>query len=374
MDLEKGLEQQHEEEKLHKKKKRFAFNGNILKFSQDPIEIDVARIQSKLKYKYILVFFLALCIILTSISVSGCSNSSKGSANNFLMQLRYAAYEQPQLSGDGIVNTDAYTTWNSNVENKTDMTVRIGYFGTCTRSTLQTSSTAHHNWFCTRNVTLLASIIDVPTQDPFNVIYLMNNVRNHHVSPAILIVSVCINFIALVFLLRASLKRPSLYFISTGLTVFACTLGLIGMVWQQASVDTAVSVARNLSNNSIVAHSGRIPAGLGWTSIFLLFCTAIGIVCLVLSEKQALLLYNDIGEDIGDPEAAHHIPEEFSPDHSPQHQHNANQSSSHSHHEQQQQQLQHPQSLVTHESLSIPGNLHSHRVPYPLDEGIPKAY
>lgn len=368
------------EEVGHKKKHRWAFHGNILKFKQDPIVVDVDRIQSKLKYKYILVFFLALCIILSSISVAGCSNSSSSSANNFLLQMRYAPFEMTRPTGDGIVNTDAYTTWNNNVGNNTDLQVRISYFGTCTRSSIQTSTTDYGDWFCTTNVTRLTSVLTVPTQDPFNMIYLMNNIRTNHVNPAILIASIAFNFIALVFLLRASLKRPNLYFISTGLTVFACTLGLLGMVWQQAAVDTAVSVARNLSNNSIAAGSGRVPAGLGWTSLLILFLTAIGIVALVLSEKQALQLYSDMNEEFSDSEtvgrgggalglgaglgpgmASHQratLAEEF-----------AEEAHHLGHHH-------HPAALDPRESLSIPGNMHT-RVPYPEDGhtgGIPRAY
>lgn len=281
------------------KKHWYSFNSGILRYSGGgSYEVDTQKVQSKLKYKYFLIFFLVLSIILSSVSISGCSDSSNSSVNNYLLQVRYAPYELDRPSGSGIVNTDAYTTLNSNVQNKSDLAIRIGYFGTCTKSSIQTNTTNHKEWYCSRNVTHLVDVLTVPTQDPFNAINLMNDIRVHHISPAILIISICVNFIALIVLSAASLKRANLFFVSTALTVFACFMGLVGMIWQQTAVDTAANVIKNLSNNSMKSNSGPVSAGLGWTSTFILFCVAIGTVALVLSEKQALKIYGNMPEDV----------------------------------------------------------------------------
>lgn len=267
------------------------FDDKVLQFYTTST-VDTKRVRTKLRYKYILVFFLALCILFTSIAISGCSSS--GYINNYLLEARYNPYGMSEPFGPGVVNKDAYDTLNSNIANKSDMTVRIGYFGTCAYPPTQSQPDDFTNWYCARNVSLITELLSVPTQDPFNLIYLMNNIRTHHINPAILIVSVCVTFIALLVLILADLQNARLYFVSTWLSVFACFLGLIGMVWQQSSVDTAARVIENLSNNSITTHAGPAPAGLGWTSIFVLFCSGIGIVVLVMSERKTLSIIGDM--------------------------------------------------------------------------------
>lgn len=284
-----------ESDQTEKRHRRFALNDKVLRFHMTST-VDTQKVRAKLKSKYILIFFLVLSIILTSVSVSGCvSASSTSSANNYLLEVRYDAYGLDKLTAAGVVNPDAYTTLNSNVANKSDLAVRISYFGTCTRSSAQASNNPQYpDWYCSRNVTELVGLIKTPTEDPFNAIFLMNSVRSSRISPAILIVSVCVTVIALVALLVADLQHARLYFISTFLVVFACFMGLVGMVWQQASVDTAAQTIQSLSNNSISTRAGQVPAGLGWTSIFILFCSGFGIVVLVMSERKTLSIFGDM--------------------------------------------------------------------------------
>lgn len=295
-----SIDEKPQKNPAKKSRKFWSHNGTILRLHTTST-VDTRKVRSKLKYKYILVFFLGLCIILTSVGVSGCSTSATSSANNYLLEASYDPYGMDKPSGPGVVNTDAYTTLNSNVANKTDLAVRISYFGTCTRSSHQSENTSYSEWYCSKNVTMLTDILSVPTQDPFNLIYLMNNIRTNHVNPAILIISACVNFIALVVLIVADLQNARLYFVSTWISVFACFMGLVGMVWQQASVDTAARIIENLSNNSIRSKAGPVPAGLGWTSIFILFCSGIGIVVLVMSERKTLSIIGDMDpKDIAD--------------------------------------------------------------------------
>lgn len=284
------------------------FWGNIEKQNLDHLrqtedDVNYAEIKHALNYKYLLVFFLCLCIIFSSIGISGCTPNKGSSVSNYLLEIRYAPFEMTVPDAPGIVNPDAYTTWNLNIANKSDVAVRIGYFGTCTKSRAQseasriivtgnnTISQGYPEWFCSTNVTELAIVLAAPTDDMFNIVYLANSLRTGHMSPAVLIISIILNFMALCMLLVATLKHGKFFYFSATVTFAAWVMGLLGMVWQQTAVDVAARVVENLSNRSIKCKAGSVPAGLGWTSILILFVTLIGLVSLIMIIHPALRIF-----------------------------------------------------------------------------------
>lgn len=275
--------------------KRWRFIPNLFTIQVSPYEIDRRALQRKLRSKYILIFFLIISIILSSIAIGGCSDS--GSQSIYLLQVKYDAYQLDQLSGDGVTNEAAYATMNSNA-NGTSLAVRIGYFGTCVSIDSSSSNSTLKEWFCDKNVTHITNRLTKPiTQDPFNSIYIMNELRSNIMSPVIFIMGVCFTFLSMLVLLAANINQPTLFFTATALTLFSCFLVLVAMVWQQVSVNSTKSVLINLSNNAMLATAGAVPAGLGWTSVFLLFGISIGIVALVVNEKQALMGLDEFGSD-----------------------------------------------------------------------------
>ena len=276
-------------------KRHWKFIPNFMTISVPDIHIDRKALENKLRYKYLLIFFLIVSIILSSIAVGSCSNGSTAMANAYLLEFKYDAYSRSSLSGEGVVNQGAYATFNSNA-NSSDLTIRIGYFATCINSA-QTKESTNKTWFCSRNVTTIVNTLNATSEDPFNGIHLMNELRSNVFSPVILIMSVCFTFLAMIVLAAANIKQTSLFFVATGLTLFSCFLGLVALIWQQVGVDTSKSILNNLSNNAILAKNGPVPAGLGWTSVFLLFVVSIGIVALVVNENQALVMLQDFGSD-----------------------------------------------------------------------------
>lgn len=268
----------------------------FMKLSRGNVEIDKKALDRKFTYKYLLIFFLIVSIILSSVAIASCSNSSTSMANNYLLQYQYTGYEESPMTGDGIVNQGAYATFNSNA-NGTDLTVRIGYFGTCINANKFNESLSE--WYCTRNVTTLSNILKpTPELDPFNAIHLMNEIRSNIISPVIFIISVCTAFFSILILAAANLERPNLFFVATLSTLISCFLSLVSLVWQQVAVDTTRSVLVNISNYAISAHRGPVPAGLGWASVFFQFCVALGIVILVINENQALQALSDVDSDL----------------------------------------------------------------------------
>lgn len=264
-----------------------------------PVQIDPYKLTRKLNYKYIGLFLLILSIVLSCVSVGGCSDANSSTQSIYILEARYHAYQEHPASGDGIVNgVGAYQVMNSNA-NHSDLVTRIGYFGTCIMlpSAASLNEPQAGNWTCSSNATYLSSLLTNQDNDPFNLVYLSNQLRYRVMNPTILIMSIVFTFVAAVALLCASMSTAHLFFYSACLTVFSCILELVAMVWQQSSADTARNVITSFSSRSVHASAGSVPAGLGWTSFSLLFVTSIGLVWLVISENRALVMLAEFGPD-----------------------------------------------------------------------------
>lgn len=264
------------------------------------VQIDRKALEHKLRSKWLLVFLIFISIILSSIAIASCTNTSSAMTNAFLLEAKYDAYAMSQRTSGGVVNDGAYATMNSN-SNGTDLAIRIGYFGTCVGSSRIKNATSS-DWYCGKNVTTVVGQLQSQDEDPFNMVFVMNELRSNILSPVIFIMSVCISFIAIITLIAANIKNTSLFFISTGVTLLACFFALVALVWQQVTVDAAKSIINNLSQTAIHTSTGSVPAGLGWTSVLFLFFVSIGIVALVVNENQALIGLQEFGEDMGEAE------------------------------------------------------------------------
>lgn len=295
-DPEKGPDHSPTNEKPKAvKRHNWGFVPKFMTIQMPDVHIDRKALERKLQSKWAIIFFIAVSIILSSIAIASCSNEA-GLADAYLLQAKYDAYDQSAISADGAINTAAYATMNSNA-NSTDLKVRIGYFKICVGSNYIKNSTKL-DWFCHKNVTKVVAVLEDQYDDPFNLIYLMNEVRSNIVSPVIFIMSVCISFISIITLIAANVNNTTLFFVSTGLTLFACFFALVALIWQQVAVDTSKSILNNLSQNAIIAKTGSVPAGLGWTSVLFLFFVSIGIVVLVVNENKALLGLQEFGSEM----------------------------------------------------------------------------
>lgn len=284
--------------RIHWNERMRRFVPNLLTIRRQDLNIDTMALRRKLHYKYLLIFFLIMSVILSSVAIAGCSSNDAGLINAYLLEYRYAGYESQPLDGKGVINDGAYATFNSNA-NLTNLVIRIGYFSTCINERTVTGNQSAPIWYCSKNVTRVVNQLDgQQIKDPFNAIHLMNELRSNVLSPVVLVISVCLTFMSMLVLSAANIKRAGLFFGATVMTLIACLFALVSLVWQQVSVDTAKSVIVNFSNNAIHATPGPVPAGLGWTSVVFLFGVSIGIVVLVLNEKQSLEILQDFGSEI----------------------------------------------------------------------------
>lgn len=284
--------------RIHWNERMRRFVPNLLTIRRQDLNIDTIALRRKLHYKYLLIFFLIVSVILSSVAIAGGSSNESGLVNAYLLEYRYAAYQAQPLQGQGVINDGAYATFNSNA-NLTNLAIRIGYFSTCINARSATGNASQPIWYCSKNVTSVVNQLNGQQKiDPFNAIHLMNEIRSNVVSPAVLVVSVCLTFIAMIVLAAADIKRAGLFFAATVITLIASVFSLVALVWQQVAVDTAKSIIANFSNNAILATRGPVPAGLGWTSVVFLFVVSMGIVLLVLNEKQSLEILQDFGSEI----------------------------------------------------------------------------
>lgn len=246
-------------------------------------------------HKHLVLFLLLLVtIFLTIVVAGGSSGASKGL---YLLHFEYStSLQQNYKPWTGLANTDladAQGIVSPNTlsallqysENST-VSVRLGYFGVCAL-TNKTKNSSALEWECGRNISRIASHVPSETLDSLNTIYLANKVRTSAFSPWILLLSICLVVCAFGLLVVAHHVATAVFTGSVALTTLSFVLTMTGMVWQQCSVKTAQTATVALSQTVLIAKQGSPLAGLGWTSVFLLFCCALCLGHMFISSRTA---------------------------------------------------------------------------------------
>ena len=117
---------------------------------------------------------IATAIILLALLLAGCSSSSPGIPNIFLISFYYQSYT-PDYSPTQ-VDPDV-TTAIANIVGNAQLEVRVGYFGVCVND--------DGSWLCSNNATALAERVSVQ-QDPFNLIWVAQTFKDMVVFPYLL--------------------------------------------------------------------------------------------------------------------------------------------------------------------------------------------
>jgi len=111
----------------------------------------------------------------TALLLAGCSSSSPGIPNIFLISFYYSSYT-PTYSPTQ-VDPDIVTAI-ANIVGTAQLEVRVGYFGICMNAD-------GGSWLCSNNATALAERIGVQ-QDPFNLVWVAQTFRDMVVFPYLL--------------------------------------------------------------------------------------------------------------------------------------------------------------------------------------------
>jgi Ca2+ regulator and membrane fusion protein Fig1 len=110
--------------------------------------------------------------VMTALLLAGCSSTSPGIPDIFLISLYYEKY--PPVFDPAQVQPGV-TTAISNIVGSASLEVRVGYFGIC----IQPDNGA---FLCNQNATALADLVRVD-QDPLNLIWVASTFKDSIVFP-----------------------------------------------------------------------------------------------------------------------------------------------------------------------------------------------
>jgi hypothetical protein len=111
--------------------------------------------------------------LFTALLLAGCSSSSPGISNLYLITFYYQMYTptyDPTQVDPGVAAAIA------NIVGRATLEVRVGYFGLCI------NQDSGESFLCSNNATLLAEQVSID-QDPLNLIYIANSFKNSVVFP-----------------------------------------------------------------------------------------------------------------------------------------------------------------------------------------------
>jgi hypothetical protein len=261
----------------------------------------------QIHHRHLVAFFQLLAALLLAIVVAGCFSSEASIESLYLVELKYDSSGAPPLTAPGVVNRDAYNVLNAYVADS-DVAVRIGYFGICANSSLivpkvvQMAGTASPpganattGWQCSTNITLLTTNYKLATQDPLNLIYVGNQLRMRCFSPWVLLVAIILSVISLVIIILIDTTQTVAFPLMVCSAVLAFLFSLLGMSWQQSSVDSIAVLTNNLLDSAVKATTGTSASGLGWSATIFLFGCSVGLVVLYLNDRRR---YGDSGSDV----------------------------------------------------------------------------
>ncbi|CAN6621751.1 hypothetical protein TRVA0_008S02718 [Trichomonascus vanleenenianus] len=233
-------------------------------------------------HRHTIAFFLLLSVLLMVILVSGCISTAAQGPNIYAVELKYDSFGTDQDKGSGIINTGAYQALNS-YANTTDLKLHINYFGLCSTSSVNGKNET--GWFCSNDINAHANRYNQSSDDPLNLLYAGFQLKNHVISPWLLVISTCLTFFSMVTMIITKTAQSYAFGLATLLCVLAFVFSLMGMVWQQTATNAAVQLAIAFSNQAIQGTIGVSTAGLGWvTALFLSMC-AVGLVIIFYTEK-----------------------------------------------------------------------------------------
>ncbi|KAK9470084.1 Ca2+ regulator and membrane fusion protein Fig1-domain-containing protein [Dipodascopsis tothii] len=195
--------------------------------------------------------------------LSGCSAAATVLPKIYLLRMAYNDGTVTVVDSNTAVALAQYV-------GKTDLEVRIGYFGVC-------ANLAPPVWFCSSNVTVLANQLD-DTDDPLNILYVAQKFRHVIVFPYLVIIAIILIFV--VFLLLVPYP-PLIQNISILVAIVASVFILISVLWQHTASVAAASIAHSLGNGTLTTGVGTSAMVMGWFSLVLLLVSVVGVYYFV---------------------------------------------------------------------------------------------
>ncbi|KAL8658943.1 MAG: hypothetical protein Q9221_001165 [Calogaya cf. arnoldii] len=251
--------------------------------------VGLQRLIPFLGYHHILMFLIAAGIILLSLLLAGCSSTSPGIPNIFLISLYYENY--PPVFDPAQVDPGV-TTAMANIVGQAQLEVRVGYFGICVNAD-------GGSFLCSNNASSLASQVSVD-QDPLNLIWVASTFKDSIVFPYLIIVAIVLAFVCFILLatfpgwheetdergserdVKPFPSRPVSQ-VALALIFVASVFVLVSVLWQHTASVAASTIAQDLGNGSVRSGVGTTAMILGWFGFALFIIVTIGLLVMILS-------------------------------------------------------------------------------------------
>lgn len=243
-----------------------------------------------LGYHHVLMILIAIAIVLLSLLLAGCSSSSPGIPNIFLISFFYESYT-PIFSQAQV--DPAVVTAIANIVGNAMLEVRVGYFGICINPD-------GGSFLCSNNATQLAEQITID-HDPLNLIWIAQTFKDSIVFPYLLIVAIIFAFVTFILLatfpgwheeadprtgsdvdVKPFPSRPVSQ-VALALIFIASIFVLVSVLWQHTASVAASQIAKDLGNGSVKSGVGVTAMILGWFGFGLLVVVTIGLLVMILS-------------------------------------------------------------------------------------------
>ncbi|MCJ1411710.1 hypothetical protein MMC19_005802 [Ptychographa xylographoides] len=245
------------------------------------------------------MILIAIAIVLLSLLLAGCSSSSPGIPNIFLISLYYLPYPptfDPAQVDPGV------TTAIANIVGQAILEVRVGYFGICVNAD-------GGSFLCSNNASALAAQVSVD-QDPLNLIWVASTFKDSIVFPYLIIVAIILAFVCFILLatfpgwheetdergserdVKPFPSRPVSQ-IALALIFVASVFVLVSVLWQHTASVAASTIAQDLGNGSVQSGVGTAAIVLGWIGFSLLIIVTIGLLVMILSIQLLDTLVDD---------------------------------------------------------------------------------
>ncbi|KAL2063544.1 hypothetical protein VTL71DRAFT_5349 [Oculimacula yallundae] len=254
-------------------------------------------LMSFLGYHHVLMVFLSIAIITTSIVVAGCTTPSL--ANVYLLSLRYLNSSTSTTSSTHPeqLNPNISATFH-NISDHPSLEVRAGYLGLCVRQNSE-------KWHCSRSAPSLVEIVELSRgskDDPLNLLWIASNFRSQVVFVGLIFISIALSVLAIVLLStfprwhtetdddgseREVKPFPSkkISYSATALIGLASIFMFVSILWQHIVSATAAVMVDDLTYGAAKGSVGSAAMAIGWTAVSCLLLTFVATLIMVWSIK-----------------------------------------------------------------------------------------
>ncbi|MCJ1294285.1 hypothetical protein MMC32_006965 [Xylographa parallela] len=251
--------------------------------------LGMQRLVPFLGYHHVLMILIAIAIVLLSLLLAGCSSSSPGIPNIFLISLYYQS-DPPTF--DPAQVDPGVTTAIANIVGQAILEVRVGYFGICVNAD-------GGSFLCSNNASALAEQVSVD-QDPLNLIWIASTFKDSIIFPYLIIVAIILAFVCFILLatfpgwheetdergserdVKPFPSRPVSQ-VALALIFVASVFVLVSVLWQHTASVAASTIASDFGNGSVQSGVGAGAMVLGWIGFTLLIIVTIGLLVMILS-------------------------------------------------------------------------------------------